>query len=79
MGYKGPNDTYQASIVKNTVQDIASTLDIIKNYNMQKLSEQNNSINNSQADEIYKFKKLLDNGAITQEEYEKKKKQLLNI
>lgn len=79
MGYNGPNDTYQASIVKNTVQDIASTLDIIKNYNMQKLSEQNNSINNSQADEIYKFKKLLDNGAITQEEYEKKKKQLLNI
>lgn len=31
------------------------------------------------ADEIYKFKKLLDNGAITQEEFEAKKKQLLNL
>ena len=31
------------------------------------------------ADEIMKFKKLLDAGAITQEEYEAKKKQLLNI
>ena len=31
------------------------------------------------ADEIMKFKKLLDAGAITQEEYDAKKKQLLNI
>ena len=31
------------------------------------------------ADEIMKYKKLLDTGAITQEEYEAKKKQLLNI
>ena len=31
------------------------------------------------ADEIIKFKKLLDAGAISQEEYETKKKQLLNL
>jgi hypothetical protein len=33
----------------------------------------------SAADEILKFKSLLDQGAITQEEYDKKKKELLNI
>lgn len=33
----------------------------------------------SSADELAKFKKLLDNNAITQEEYEAKKKQLLNL
>ena len=31
------------------------------------------------ADEIKKYKELLDSGAITQEEYDKKKKELLNI
>lgn len=33
--------------------------------------------NTSAADEIKKYKELLDNGAITQEEYDKKKKELL--
>ena len=33
----------------------------------------------SVADEILKFKNLLDNGIITQEEFEAKKKQLLNL
>lgn len=35
--------------------------------------------NASSADELKKYKDLLDNGAITQEEYDEKKKQLLNI
>lgn len=33
----------------------------------------------SQADEIAKFKELLDSGAITQEEYDAKKKQILGL
>lgn len=33
----------------------------------------------SSADEIRKFKELLDEGMITQEEYEAKKKQLLGL
>lgn len=33
----------------------------------------------SNADEIKKYKELLDNGTITQEEFDKKKKQLLNL
>lgn len=33
----------------------------------------------SAADELMKYKNLLDSGAITQEEYESKKKQLLGL
>lgn len=36
------------------------------------------STNNSSADEIKKYKELLDDGAITQEEYERKKKEILD-
>ena len=35
--------------------------------------------NTSSADELKKYKELLDMGAITPEEYDKKKKQLLNL
>lgn len=38
-----------------------------------------NDNSDSAADEIAKYKSLLDSGAITQEEYDKKKKELLNI
>ncbi len=44
---------------------------ISKNYKKENVSAA------SKADEIEKFKKLLDAGAITQEEYDKKKKQIL--
>jgi hypothetical protein len=33
----------------------------------------------SQADELKKYKELLDNNVITQEEFDKKKKQILNL
>lgn len=45
-------------------------------------SKQNNVIvkgNNSNADELKKYKELLDSGIITNEEYEAKKKQLLGL
>ena len=37
------------------------------------------NVNLSNADELKKFKDLLDSGAITQAEFEEKKKQLLNL
>ena len=47
------------------------------------VSEQPEQINNiqetSNADELMKYKSLLDQGAITQEEYDKKKSELLNL
>lgn len=39
----------------------------------------NNSVNVSAADELKKFKELLDGGVISQEEFEAKKKQLLGV
>ena len=44
-----------------------------------KIALTNSNTTVSLADELAKFKKLLDNNAITQEEYETKKKQLLNL
>lgn len=48
-------------------------------YILKKISEskQNETTNSSNADEIMKYKQLLDNGAITQEEFDKKKQELL--
>ena len=48
----------------------------IKLYNMQNRASSNHQNNNS-IDEIKKYKQLLDEGIITQEEFEAKKKELL--
>lgn len=46
---------------------------------MQQCKNRNFTLNNmSNADEIMKFKKLLDQGIITQQEFDKKKQELLN-
>ncbi|MCL2053331.1 MAG: SHOCT domain-containing protein [Oscillospiraceae bacterium] len=42
------------------------------------MNTENTNISLSQADELRKFKDLLDEGIISQEEFEKKKEQLLN-
>ncbi len=44
-----------------------------------KISDKLVGANSSVADEILKFKNLLDMGVITEEEFEEKKKQLLNL
>lgn len=58
------------------VQECLSALQIICNQeNGEKIEEQSTS----NTDEILKYKQLLDAGAITEEEYEAKKKQLLDL
>lgn len=42
-------------------------------------AKSNNTTENDNIEEIKKYKELLDSGIITQEEFEKKKKELLNI
>lgn len=51
----------------------------IYSYILQKISESKKAglENNCNADEIMKYKQLLDNGIITQEEFDKKKQELL--
>lgn len=56
----------------NEAQECLSTLEII-------CSHKENVVSGHPADEIMKFKELLDLGAITEEEYEAKKKQMLGI
>lgn len=63
-----------------SAQNIMSVLQVIceNNSKEQEIAQQPIQ-GNSSADEIMKFKQLLDQGIITQEEFETKKKQLLNL
>lgn len=67
-------------IASKSVQNILSKFQIIVNQLEEEkgVSIKNNS-NISVADEIKKFKELLDNGIISQEEFDVKKKQLLGL
>lgn len=60
------------------VQDILSKFQIIIDEIEQDKKIIKETSSNSVADEIKKFKELLDMGAITQEEYDEKKKELLS-
>lgn len=55
--------------------------EIIENYRKSKKEAQNTTVvmQTSAADELKKFKELLDMGVITQEEFDAKKKQLLGL
>lgn len=55
-------------------ESVLSKLDEYKQNDVHSFSN-----NNSTADEIIKFKKLLDDNVITQEEFDKKKTELLNM
>lgn len=63
----------------NSAQECLSVLQLICDSQDATLSASNNVPAVSSADEIMKFKNLLDNGIITQEEFEAKKKQLLGL
>jgi len=67
----------------NAAQEILSTLSLIHKNNENQIkdiqTEESKNVSISQADEILKFKALLDSGVITQEEFDAKKKQLLNL
>ena len=81
------NTTIEASKDPNTLilrafnKEIPSKSEQIYMYILKRISEikkENSTINNiSNADEIMRFKQLLDEGIISQEEFEKKKQELL--
>ncbi|MGN7297147.1 PH domain-containing protein [Ferdinandcohnia sp. SAFN-114] len=68
-------DSASASSINNSIHEV---LDKLKTSNAQNSSPQQTA-NTSTADEILKFKGLLDSGVITEEEFESKKKQLLGL
>lgn len=77
--FLGENSFSWASIKKNEkMKEVADYIN--KQINLYKNQKNNSSANiSSNADELKKFKELLDNGTITQEEFNEKKKQLLNL
>lgn len=64
--------------IYNAAQECLSTLQLICS-SLETPETNNNSTQISSADEILKYKNLLDSGIITQEEFEAKKKQLLGL
>ena len=81
------NTTFEASKDPNTLilrafnKEIPKKSEEIYNYILKRMSECKNVMvatsQTSNADEILKFKQLLDQGIITQEEFERKKQELL--
>lgn len=69
-----------AKVAYKNFYNICGILDSQISNNLASESDSNRKNKNIDvADEIYKFKKLMDNGVITQGEFEAKKKQLLNL
>lgn len=66
--------SYKSSIMKLIVDTFEQAMN-----NAKKNNSQSTVSNSSSADEIKKYKDLLDSGAITQEEFDAKKKQLLGL
>lgn len=71
-------DSFLYHFVAPQSQEILALLNIICQSKTNKSESQNINIS-SKADEIIKFKKLMDEGIISQEEFETKKKQLLSL
>lgn len=62
----------------SSAQECLSLLQLISNK-QEAVEDSNIAATTSNADEILKFKNLLDSGIITQEEFDAKKKQLLGL
>ncbi len=71
---------YNISFVENR-DDFCSKLNELLNQRTEQTLKKSQNVSDQQSnyDEILKLKELLDNNVITQEEYERKKKQLLNL
>ncbi|MFJ6413784.1 PH domain-containing protein [Terribacillus saccharophilus] len=68
-------DKVSATSVNNRIHRVLDEL----RYTNEIQPQKEDTIKSTAADEIKKFKELLDLGAITEEEYDHKKKQLLNL
>lgn len=74
--------SYKKEIMKNIVEIFENTINNYKNmnkYDENSISSKNKIQEVSNIEEIKKYKELLDCGAITEEEFNAKKKDLLNL
>lgn len=72
-------DSYLYKSIYPMAQEALSLLNIICQSQRENANQSANNNSSSDADEILKFKQLLDSGIITQEEFDAKKKQLLGL
>lgn len=79
--FKDPNTLALRAFKKDTANKHEEFYNLImkKINEVKNMSSTSNNSTLSAADEIKKYKDLLDAGAITQEEFEAKKKELLNL
>jgi len=76
------NDVYNHGDINTAIakiEELQSLLTQVFNAQQKNESDSNTSPQLSSADELVKFKSLLDSGVITQEEFDSKKKQLLGL
>lgn len=74
------NDENSIPIQPNMVSEAKEIVNFIEERREELKSSKNKNINvHSDAEELKKFKELLDEGAISQEEYDAKKKQILGL
>lgn len=77
---KTKTDSATYKIAANQAQECLSVFQLIcDKQEASTSSSENNNARSSNADEIRKFKELLDDGILTQEEFDKKKKELLGL
>lgn len=79
--FNDPNTLALRAFKKDTANKYEEFYNLImsKINNIKNTGSSSNNSNSSTADEIKKFKELLDEGIITKEEFEAKKKTLLNL
>lgn len=73
------SDSFVYKGMRKYAEDIVAELAVIANGNEKKEIITNGNSQSSEADEILKFKKLCEEGIITEEEFQAKKKQLLGL
>lgn len=72
------NEKFNVAVNKKAAQSINATIhDVLFSIKQERKTPAAIQPTSSAADELLKYKKLLDMGAITQEEFDKKKKELL--
>ena len=79
INMKTKADSMYYRSVYNSAQEILSLLSIMQEENKGSASVPNSNMNVSAADEILKLSELKDKGILTEEEFQIKKKQILNI
>ncbi|MCL2801816.1 MAG: SHOCT domain-containing protein [Treponema sp.] len=79
--FKWDKDTWKKhELLNNQMRNVNASIDRIISENIIKLSKSKNKIQNKQissADELAKLRKLLNDGVLTQKEFDKKKAQIL--